>query len=124
MAKDVLPKLPSNAFFSLLGKLEKEICQRGAVRTWKGFPLYFSSNEDMNDYVEAGLSIDGASETVKDDDALIGKWDKSVFFPLLVLLIIKKNLRKWLTRAESGYNKMDQMIKYFSPTPSINQCFK
>ena len=68
MAKDGLPKLATKAISSTIGKLERKISGKGAVRAGKVFTL-FISNEDMNDinkFVESeksDLLVDSATET-------------------------------------------------------------
>ena len=71
LPRDSLPELVSNLTSKAIGKCERKISAKEAVRAEKGF-TFFISNEDMNDFIKIikslenlGVSIDGITETVK-----------------------------------------------------------
>ena len=102
LAKDVLPKLATEATSSVLDKFERKIRVKGAVRAEKGFTL-FISNENMDDIIKivkslenSGLLIDGATETVEHKTknqkgrflgAMMAPMDVSLIAPMASLLI-------------------------------------
>ena len=71
LAKNIFPKLATEATSSVLDKFERKTNWQGVERSGRGLNL-FISNEDLDDITKitqslekSGLLIDGASETIK-----------------------------------------------------------